>query len=90
MNPGRKYGEKLGYKNFKDDLLNYLNTQGYATVLTHPEWFVRSVGGSGLMKIPLTLLRKKMMNTMYGRSLHEYVDKVKFIRYIDLFNLLYQ
>ena len=76
----RKYWEELGYKKFKDDLPNYLNTQGYAMVLTYPEWFVRSVGGSGFMKIPLTLLRKKMMNTVYEKSLHEYIDEVKFIR----------
>jgi len=45
---------------------------------------VRSVGGHGLMKIPLTLLRKKMMNEIYDRFLCEFKDKVEFEKYINI------
>jgi len=84
----RKYGEELGYEKFKDDLLNDLNTQGYATVLTHPEWFVRTVGGSGLMKIPLTVLRKKMMNKVYEKFLNDFRGDVEFLKYVDLLDVI--
>lgn len=84
----RKFGEKKGYQKFKEDLLHQLENNGVATVLTHPEWFVRSVGGSGLMKIPLTILRIKIMNKVYERFLSEFRDKVVFKRYIDLYRLL--
>ena len=80
----RKFGEKEGYQRFKKDLLCKLEEDGLATVLVHPEWFVRTVGGHGLMKIPLTLLRKKMMNKIYGIFLGEFKGKVEFMRYIDL------
>lgn len=83
----RKFGEKEGYAKFKEDILKQLE-KGVATVLVHPEWFVRSVGGSGLMKIPLTLLRIKMMNRVYEEFLLEFKDKVKFKRYIDIYRLL--
>lgn len=52
----RNFGETEGYRRFKKDLLHRLEKDGLATVLVHPEWFVRSVGGSSLMKIPLTFL----------------------------------
>jgi len=80
----RNFGETEGYLKFKMDLLQRLKKDGLATVLAHPEWFVRSVGGRGLMKIPLTLLRKKMMNKVYDRFLHEFRDKVEFKRYVDI------
>lgn len=37
------------------------------------------------MKIPLTLLRKKMMNKIYDRFLCEFKGKVEFMRYVDLY-----
>lgn len=40
------------------------------------------------MKIPLTILRVKMMNRVYERFLGEFRDKVVFKRYIDLYRLL--
>ena len=58
----KNFGEKEGYQRFKKDLLRMLEQDGLATVLVHPEGFVRTVQGHGLMKIPLTLLRKGMMN----------------------------
>lgn len=85
----RNFGETEGYQKFKRDLLQRLRKNGLATVLAHPEWFVRSVGGRGLMKIPLTLFRKRMMNKVYDRFLHEFKDKVKFLRYIDLLKAKY-
>ena len=77
--------EKEGYRRFKKDLLCKLEKDGLATVLVHPEWFVRTVGGHGLMKIPFTLLRKKMMNKIYDRFLCQFKGKVEFMRYIDLY-----
>lgn len=84
----RNFGEKEGYRRFKKDLLCKLEENDLATVLVHPEWFVRSVGGSGLMKVPLTLLRKKMMNKIYGTFLCEFEGKVELMRYIDLYQYL--
>jgi len=84
----RKWGEEKGYQKFKEDLILKLEKDGLATVLTHPEWFVRSVGGSGLMKIPLTLLRIKMMNKVYEKFICNFKEKVSFKRYIDLFNYI--
>lgn len=84
----RKFGEKEGYEKFKEELLQRLKQDGIATVLVHPEWFVRSVGGSGLMKIPLTLLRKKMMNKIYDRFLCEFKRKTKFEKYINIYRAL--
>ncbi len=84
----RNFGEVKGYERFKKALLEMLEKNSVAMVLTHPEWFVRSVGGSGLIKIPLTLLGKKMMNKVYDTFLQEFKDKVKFKRYVDVFRLL--
>jgi hypothetical protein len=84
----RKFGEREGYMKFRNDLLEVLKKNGLATVLVHPEWFVRSVGGSGLMKIPLTLLRIKTMGRVYERFLSEFKGKAKFKRYIDIYRLL--
>jgi len=84
----RNFGEKEGYRKFKKDLLCKLEEDGLATVLVHPEWFVRSVGGHGLMKIPLTLLRKGMMNKVYDKFLCEFKGKIEFKRYIDLHHLI--
>jgi peptidoglycan/xylan/chitin deacetylase (PgdA/CDA1 family) len=84
----RNFGEKEGYQKFKVDLLQQLKQDEIATVLVHPEWFVRSVGGSGLMKIPLTLIRKKMMDKIYDRFLCEFKWKVEFRKYIEMYHLL--
>ncbi|MEM3480062.1 MAG: hypothetical protein QXV74_08510, partial [Candidatus Bathyarchaeia archaeon] len=83
----RNYGEEDGYRKFKEDLMRKLDNKGMATVLTHPEWFVRSVGGRGLIKIPLTILGVKMMNKVYEKFLSEFKDKVLFLRYVDLYRL---
>ncbi|MGY0287414.1 MAG: hypothetical protein ACUX7D_01410 [Candidatus Methanodesulfokora washburnensis] len=84
----RKFGEEEGYRRFKEDLLKELERNKVATVLVHPEWFVRSVGGKGLTKIPLTLLRIKMMNRVYERFLSDFRDKIKFKKYVDIYRLL--
>ena len=72
INYVRNYGERGGYILFKEDLQNQFDMNGLATVLVHPEWFVRSVGGSGLRKIPLTIFRKQMMNKIYDKFLFDY------------------
>jgi len=80
----RNFGEKEGYQKFKVDLLQQLSQNGIATVLVHPEGFVRSVQNHGLMKIPLTLLRKGMMKSVYENFLFEFRDKVGFKKYVDM------
>jgi len=77
----RNFGEK-GYRRFKEDLLHRLKRDGLATVLVHPEGFVRTVQSHGLMKIPLTLLRKGMMNKVYDKFLCEFKGKVEFKKYL--------
>ena len=80
----RNFGEKKGYQKFKEDLLQQLSQNGIATVLVHPEGFVRSVQSHGLLKIPLTLLRKGMMKSVYENFLCEFRDKVGFKKYVDI------
>ena len=80
----RNFGEKEGYQKFKEDLLQQLSQNGIATVLVHPEGFVRSVQSHGLLKIPLTLLRKGMMKSVYENFLCEFRDKVGFKKYVDM------
>jgi hypothetical protein len=80
----RNFGEKEGYVRFKEELLRRLESVGLATVLVHPEGFVRSVQGGSLMKISLTLLRKGMMNKVYDKFLCEFQNKVKLKKYIDI------
>jgi len=80
----RNFGEKEGYRKFKEDLLQQLSQNGIATVLVHPEGFVRSVQSHGLLKIPLTLLRKGMINNAYEKFLYEFKDRVKIGKYADL------
>jgi hypothetical protein len=82
----RDFGEKKGYQKFKEDLLLLLKSEKPATVLVHPEGFLRSVQSRGLLKIPLTLLRRGMMNKVYETFLFELKDKVEFQRYIDVFH----
>ena len=84
----RNFGEKKGYQNFKEDLLQRLEREGIATVLVHPEGFVRTVQSKGLMKIPLTLLRKGMMNKLYETFLLEFKDRVGFQKYVDIFHFM--
>jgi len=45
---------------------------------------VRSVQSHGLLKIPLTLLGKGMMKSVYENFLCELRDKVEFKRYNDI------
>ncbi len=80
----RNFGEREGYQRFKADLLHRLEQNELATVLVHPEWFVRTVQGRGLMKIPLTLLGRGLMNKVYDRFLCEFKEKSKFRRYVDM------
>jgi hypothetical protein len=80
----RNFGEKEGYQKFKEDLLQQLSQNGIATVLVHPEGFVRSVQSHGLLKIPLTLLRRGMMKSVYENFLCEFRDKVGFKKYVDM------
>jgi len=82
----RNFGEKEGYQRFKEDLLRRLDKDGLAPVLVYPEGFVRTVQGHGLMKIPLTLLRKKMVNKVYDRFLCEFKVKVEFEKYVNVFH----
>jgi len=82
--PFRNFGEKEGYRRFKEDLLRMLERHELATVLVHPEGFIRTVQSNGLMKFPLTLLRKGMMNKTYERLLCQFKDKVEFKRYINI------
>jgi len=84
----RNFGEKEGYQKFKEDLLQQLSQNGIATVLVHPEGFVRTVQSKGLMKIPLTLLRKGMMNKLYETFLLEFKDRVGFQKYVDIFHFM--
>jgi hypothetical protein len=84
----RKFGEEEGYRRFKEDLMKELERNKVATVLVHPEWFVRSVGGKGLTKIPLTLLRIKMMNRVYEKFLSEFEGKLRFMRYVDIYHFM--
>ena len=80
----RNFGEKEGYQKFKEDLLQQLSQNGIATVLLHPEGFVSSVQSHGLLKIPLTLLRKGVMKSVYENFLCEFRDKVGFKKYVDM------
>jgi len=80
----RNLGEIEGYRKFKEDLMHRLEQGELATVLVHPEWFVRTVQGHGLMKIPLTLLGKGLMNKVYDRFLDEFKGTIEFKRYIDM------
>lgn len=83
----RNFGEGKGYQKFREDLLQRLNQNRIATVLIHPEWFVRSVQGHGLMKIPLTLLRRGIMDKVYDKFLSEFNNQVEFKRYIEMLSL---
>jgi hypothetical protein len=80
----RKFGVNEGYQKFRQDLLQRLESEGLATVLVHPEGFLRSVQSHGLAKIFLTLLRKGIMNKLYDRFLREFQNKVRFQKYIDI------
>ena len=64
--------------------MQQLSQNGIAMVLEHPEGFVRSVQSHGLLKIPLMLLRKGMINKVYDIFLYEFKNKVKFKKYIDI------
>jgi len=49
---------------------------------------VRSVGGSGLKKLALTLLKKQMINKVYNKFLNEFKKNIIFIKYMDLYRHL--
>jgi len=86
----RRYGVNMGYRLFKRDLERRLCSDGYVSVLTHPEWFVRSVGvmGSGIyakvMRLLMTILNIRKLTGVYELFLNEYHDQCT--RYIDWVN----
>jgi hypothetical protein len=87
----RNYGENFGMEYFKKNLNLRLENKRMATVLTHPEWFVLSVGLpcrnewiDRSAKVMLTLLRKRIMRTPYEHFIVEYSSKVNFLKYIEL------
>lgn len=80
----RNFGESEGYRKFKEELMRRLESGKSATVLVHPEGFLRSVQSHGLMKIPLTLLRKGIMSKVYNSFLGEFENIVEFKKYIDM------
>lgn len=95
IGPIRIYGDGLGYHEFKRALEEELKSKNMTTVLTHPEWFVLSVGlpyknpfMDRLTKILLTMAKKRMMGPLYQKFLEEYKGKVEFLRYIDLLKFL--
>lgn len=81
----RRFGEDEGYRKFKGDLMQQFSRNGVATVLVHLEWFVRSIQGKSLLKIPLTLLRKGLMNKVYDKFICDIKDKVDFKKYIEIY-----
>lgn len=82
----KKFGEVEGYLKFREDLKRQLHHMGVATVLVHPEWFVRSVRSRGLMKVLLTLFRKGLMNKVYDKFLDEFRGEVEFKKYVEIYN----
>ncbi|MEM2525934.1 MAG: hypothetical protein QXI49_07090 [Candidatus Methanomethylicaceae archaeon] len=88
----RKYGLRRGYDIFKRDLYKKILNEGYATVLTHPEYFWKSIGicdgNVYLVKIfnlILTFLRIKTLNKIYEKFLLEHKGKFQFLKYIELY-----
>jgi peptidoglycan/xylan/chitin deacetylase (PgdA/CDA1 family) len=86
----RNFGVKRGYQRFRDDLTFTLKYNNIATVATHPEWFVRSVGmqfdnlwAYRASKFFLTLTRKRKMDRAYQRFLSDFKG-MKFMKYSDL------
>lgn len=89
----RRFGETLGYQQFKKDLTRILKDQKIATVLTHPAWFTRSVGMAfnnvwmlRISKLLLSLTGKRKMGRVYNRFLSDF-KKAQFMRYIDIYML---
>ncbi|MEM2379701.1 MAG: hypothetical protein QXJ66_07950, partial [Candidatus Methanomethylicia archaeon] len=77
---------------FKRDLYKKILNEGYATVLTHPEYFWKSIGicdgNVYLVKIfnlILTFLRIKTLNKIYEKFLLEHKGKFQFLKYIELY-----
>jgi len=86
----RSFGVKRGYQRFKDALTLTLKYHGIATIRTHPEWFVRSVGmqfnnlwGYRASKLFLTLIGKRKMDRLYQWFLSDFMG-IKFMKYSDL------
>ncbi|MBS7656940.1 MAG: hypothetical protein QXI71_03445 [Candidatus Bathyarchaeia archaeon] len=91
----KKFGENKGYQLFTQDLDVILQQRGHATVLSHPEWFVRSLGYNSkhrtvirLTRVIFTALSKRLMSNVYNQFLTDYNEKTKFMRYIDLMKYL--
>ena len=93
----KKFGENRGYQLFTQDLDAVLNEKGQATVLSHPEWFVRSLGYDSkhktvirLSKLIFKLLNKRFMSKVYNQFLTDYSQKTRLMRYTDLMKNLMQ
>jgi len=89
----RRFGEDLGYQQFKKDLTRILKDQKIATVLTHPAWFTRSVGMAfnnvwkiRMSKLLLSLTGKRKMGRVYDRFLSDFKE-AQFMKYIDIYML---
>ena len=93
----KKFGENKGYQVFTQDLDKMLLERGQATILSHPEWFVRSLGYDSknktvirLSKVIFKILNKRLMSNVYSQFLSDYSKKTRLIKYIDLMNYLVQ
>lgn len=86
----RNFGVKHGYQRFRHDLTFTLKHHRIATVLTHPEGFVRSVGMQfdnlwryRTSKFFLTLVGKRKLDKVYQWFLSDFKG-MKFMKYSDL------
>jgi len=89
----KRFGETVGYQQFKKDLTKTLKDQKIATVLTHPEWFTRSVGMAfnnvwkiRISKLLLSLTGKRKMGKVYDKFLSDFKE-AQFMKYIDIYML---
>lgn len=89
----RKFGENKGYRVFTQDLDKTLKEKGYATILCHPEWFVRNMGYYTknrtvvrISKVIFKILNKRFMSNVYKQFLADYNQKTRLIKYIDLYD----
>ena len=93
----KKFGETKGYKFFTHDLDAVLQEKGQATILSHPEWFVRSLGYDSkhrtvirFSKVTFKILKKRLMSNVYNQFLADYSKKTTLMRYTDLMKYLVQ
>ncbi|MFH7835851.1 MAG: hypothetical protein QXL51_04565 [Candidatus Aenigmatarchaeota archaeon] len=91
----RKYGIRKGYELFKRDTYKKILDEGYVTVLTHPEYFGKSVGiwskniyVTKMFNLALTFLKVRTLNKVYEKFLLEHKNYFQLLRYIDLYKKL--